>query len=77
MSAAGFACSGLSRWFAASLSMPAAEGGAPATGLANLLSSRLMLVSMRSHAYCALFALALPFAPMAIAYGKKTPFTSL
>src|SRR5207247_7296318 len=39
--------------------------GAAAPGLANLESSSGTLASIRSHAYCALFALELPLDPIA------------
>src|ERR1019366_576039 len=49
----------------------------PAAGLLKRRSSSSTFSEMRSHEYCCLFALELPFSPMANENGKSTPCTAL
>src|SRR6476660_8305823 len=60
-------------WLAASFASPACCPLADAPGLITRESSRLTFVSIRSHAYCDLLALELPFGPTAMAKGYRTP----
>ena len=77
LGAAGFCGSGFGCWLAASFASPAVGMSPAAPGFTNWRSSSVTFASIRSHAYWALFAVGVSFAPMATAKGKYTPLTGL